>query len=167
VELISAASRAVGETLNYRTDTDLEVQRIVVSTASSTETSTTEDNLEEESLLPKQFETLDAPIAFRSRSRAFFMSLPKAGLTQVADVIASAIDRNIPVTGIEFDVIPDSEGYEELGAKVRVSLSTQDALELWEELGNQLHTARQGLPEKERARMEEEFGLFLRWNDRD
>ena len=116
--------------------------------------------------LPRAFEDLGTPVRFEGRSRSFVVSLPQAGMTQVAQVIASAIDRRLPVEGVTFDVVSDTEGAEELVARLKVDMNPDAALALWEDLATQLMHERLRLNQDDKAKMDEEFAFFLRWDDR-
>jgi hypothetical protein len=129
-------------------------------------TSVSAESGDAEIRLPRAFEDLGTPIRFEGRSRSFIVFLPQNGLTQVAQVIEGAIDRRVPIEGVTFEVTADEEGTEELVAKVRVNMSADDALALWEDLSSQLLHDRLRLSIDEKAKMDEEFAFFLRWDNR-
>jgi hypothetical protein len=114
--------------------------------------------------IPRALEQLGAPLHFTEQSRAYLITLPVAGIRQVAQEIRVAIDRGIPVKSVAFDVdIDREEGWDELAAKLNVSLPPEQALKEWEDIEIRLHRARQQLVPGDRTKMEEGFALFVEW----
>jgi len=114
--------------------------------------------------IPRALEQLGAPLHFDEQSRAYLITLPVAGIDQVAHEITVAIDRGIPVKSVVFGVdIDREEGWDELAAKLNVSLPPEQALKEWEGIEIRLHQARQRLASQDRTKMEEGFALYVEW----
>ncbi len=114
--------------------------------------------------IPRALEQLGAPLHVTEHSRAYLITLPIAGIRQVAHEIRVAIDSGIPVTSVVFDVDLDrEEGWDELVAKLNVGLPADKALLTWEDMEARLHKARQNLNPDARAKMEEGFALYVEW----
>lgn len=114
--------------------------------------------------IPRALEQLGAPVHMTEHSRAYLITLPIAGIRQVAHEISVAIDSGIPVTSVVFDVDLDrEEGWDELVAKLNVRLPADKALLTWEDMEVGLHKARQNLDPDAKTKMEEGFALYVEW----
>ena len=114
--------------------------------------------------IPQAFERLGAPVRLTEQGRAYLITLPLAGTSQVAHEIAVAIDAGVPIRSVKLDVDLDrEEGWDELAASLHVDQSYPDALQAWEEIESRLHRARSRLEAEDRAIMEEGFALYLFW----
>jgi len=114
--------------------------------------------------IPQAFEKLSAPIRFTDRGRAYLMTLPADGANQIAQELNVAIDRGLPVIGVDFDIEFDwEEDWDELAARIDVATPAKNALGEWEKMERRLYRARARLNPEDRKRMEEGFALYLVW----
>lgn len=114
--------------------------------------------------IPRAFERLGALVRLTERSRAYLVTLPLSGISQVAHEIDVAIDGGVPVKSVTLDAELDrEEDWDELVAKLNVDQPADAALRTWEQIENRLYAARLRLSPEDRAKMEEGFALYVVW----